>query len=91
MIDIDEINKLIEDKRSFRIGGRGICIDCRFHFPSKTWVVDVPRAFLEMHCESISVCDDVEFTVLECHNHDDRDCTGIFDLSEYTKVTVKPC
>lgn len=66
MIDVDEINKLIEDKRSFRIGGRGICIDCRFHFPSRTWVVDVPRASLEMHCESISVCDDVEFTVLEC-------------------------
>ena len=90
MIDIDIINNLIERKAAFRIGGRGIGIDCRFHNPSKTWVVDVPRASLEMHCETITICDDVEFTVLECHNHNDRDCTGIFDLKEYTKVTVLP-
>ena len=89
MIDIDIINQLISDRRTFRIEGRGICINCYPKYQSGTeyWYLEVPRASLEMVCDTISICDDVNFTVMECHNHDDKDCTGVFDLKEYTKIT----
>lgn len=80
-IDIKRLEGFINGRRAFRIGGRGICIEC---YPKEYgWNVYVPRSYYNANVDVIEVQGDllqlsVEAGYVPC---------GHFDLYEYTKLT----
>ena len=84
MLNDDDIKRLegfINDRRAFRIGGRGICIEC---YPKNYgWNVYVPRSYFNAHADVI----DVDGHVLLLSVEAGYVAAGKFDLYEYTKLT----
>lgn len=92
MIDGDEIRQLIMQRKSFKIGARGICIVCIPHiYPEKKgWSIVIPRAFVDMDVEDIDVLDDEDYYDLTYRV--DKSAYGEYhslaDLTQYDKLTV---
>lgn len=87
MIDETELQRLIDHYRSFRIGGRGICINCLRTKDSICWSVSVPRAGMRsLNCDSIEYCptDNTLVCGVECGYV----ASFQFDLNMYSKITV---
>ena len=92
MIEYDEIKKCINHGRSFRIGARGICIECRrigIREPANyLWRITIPRAFVSIDADDISILSDEDFYHL-CFSVDaGRTHWSLADLMEYDKITV---
>ena len=92
MIDADQceyIRVLISKRKKFRIGTRGIAIECTPMMTYDKWLVTVNRAFMSVYCSGIGVCDDDPdgSVTLECYQGDARSYAVFFVLSEY--MTVK--
>lgn len=92
MIDGDEIRMLIEKRRPFKIGTRGICIICS---PIKDiydrplgWTIMIPRAFVGIDATDISVLDDVDFYHFTFQTERNGPYHSLADLTQYDKVTV---
>ena len=79
--DIKRIEEYIEHNKAFRIGGRGICIEC---YPKKYgWNVYVPRSYYSAYVGEI----EVQGNILQLSVEDGYVPCGHFDLYEYTKLT----
>ena len=79
--DIKRIEEYIKFRRAFRIGGRGICIEC---YPKDYgWSVFVPRCFYNADVDTIGL----NGHVLELGVEAGYVGAGQFDLYEYTKLT----
>lgn len=85
-IDEDHINLLIDQKRAFKIGARGIAVSFFYSDINHLWMADVGRASCMIRADVIGVCDDVDFYVLEMSYHDQL--IAEFNLSEFDKLTV---
>ena len=92
MIDEDEIKRFINHGKSFRIGARGICIECRcisIREPADyRWRITIPRASVSIDADDISILSDEDFYHL-CFSVDaGRTHWSLADLMEYDKLTV---
>ena len=87
MIDGYELEQLIKDKQTFRIGTRGICIECCPNIHSG-WVITIDRAFVELHVQDIAVLDDADFFMLTFDPDGKGEYWSLADLREYDKITV---
>jgi len=92
MIDEDEIRRCIDHGRSFRIGARGICIECRrisIREPANyRWRITIPRAFVSIDADDISILSDEDFYDL-CFSVDNgRTHWSLADLMQYDRLTV---
>lgn len=82
MIDRDKAQRLIDERKHFTIGARGIMIECYpEHFG---WVVSIPRAFFRAELDRI----DIDLCSLRLQVEGGYVTAGLIDLSEYTKLTV---
>lgn len=88
MIDGDELTRLIKDKIPFRIGARGICIECCPNIHSKIWVITIDRAFVELHVQDIAVLDDPDFFMLTFDPDGKGEYLSLADLRRYDKITL---
>ena len=87
MIDADELKKVIKKGWDFRLGARGICINCiRRMVDPYDWCIFIPRAFTEIHAGDLKVVDDVDFYSLEVWHNEDM--IADIDLSKYPVLTV---
>lgn len=86
MIDFEDLQRLINQKKSFRIGTRGICCDFRYIF--RGWRISVPRAFIEIDCDELDILDDEDFYVLGFSTDKGRSFVDFLNLMEYDKLTV---
>lgn len=80
------INHLIDNKASFKIGARGIAVTCNYIPVRKKWNVTVGRASMSMDCDDISALDDADAWCLELYRG--GELTATVDLSQYTNITV---
>ena len=93
MIDDCEIRMLIEKRRPFIIGTRGICIKC---YPLKDalrdkpqcWIITIPRAFVSIYATDISILDDADYYDLTFQTEPDGPYYSLTDLRMYDKLTV---
>ena len=88
MIDADELAALIRDKVPFRIGTRGICIECEPNVHTDIWVITIDRAFVELHVQDIAVLDDPDFFMLTFDPDGKGEYLSLADLRQYEKITV---
>jgi len=88
MIDSDELNRYIESRKRFKIGTRGICINCIPHLHNAGWTVSIPRAFVYLDVCEINVLDDVDFYHLCVSFDDGHSFESVADLTQYDKLTV---
>ena len=83
MINRDEVQRLIDGRRHFVIGTRGIAVEC---YPGENfgWTVTIPRAFFraDVDCIEIDVC------CLKLGVEAGYVTAGLIDLSGYSKLTV---
>ncbi len=82
------IDNCIENGYSFRIGARGICIDCLKDKESiMGWIVKIPRAGMKtINCDTIEY--DFEFNTLICGVEAGYVSSIKFDLDKYDNVRV---
>ena len=79
--DMERLDSLIRNRKAFRIGGRGICIEC---YPMKYgWNVYVPRSYYNANVDTIEIIGHVLHLGVEAGYV----AAGQFDLYEYTKLT----
>lgn len=79
--DIKRIEEYIRCRRAFRIGGRGICVEC---YPKEYgWNVYVPRSYYNANVDTI----EADGHVLRLGVEAGYVGAGQFDLYEYTKLT----
>lgn len=79
--DVKRIEEYIEHRKAFRIGGRGICVEC---YPKNYgWNVYVPRSYYSAYVDVI----EVQGHVLQLSVEAGYVPCGHFDLYEYTKLT----
>lgn len=87
MIDADELQKTIDKGWDFRLGTRGICVNCYHRELPLDWCIHIPRAFTEIHADELKVLDDADFYSLEVY------CGGEMiadiDLSAYDVLTLR--
>ena len=88
MIDADELAALIRDKIPFRIGARGICMECVPNIHTGVWVITIDRAFVELHVQDIAILDDPDFFMLTIDPDGKGEYLGLADLSRYDKITL---
>lgn len=88
MIDGDELAALIRDKVPFRIGTRGVCIECVPNVHTDIWVITIDRAFVELHVKDIAILDDPDFFILIIDPDGKGEYLDLADLSRYDKITV---
>ena len=88
MINSDSITLCIRERKPFRIGARGICIECHPHVFTKRWTVSVDRAFVYLDVDDINVLDDADSYDL-CVSLDlGKSYLSFADLTQYEKLTV---
>ena len=87
MIDEVSLQSLIDLKKSFRIGTRGICCNC-YATLSGGWTITIPRAFIDIQCDELSIlsCDDLYY--LGFSDDKGKSFTDFLNLAEYDKLTV---
>ncbi len=91
MIDGDEIRMMIEKRRPFKIGARGICIICsplRDIDDRPLWTIIIPRAFVSMCVNDISILDDADYYDLTYQTEPYGAYYSLADLRMYNKLTV---
>ena len=86
MIDPDELQKVIEKGWDFRLGARGICVNCYHRVHAHDWCIHIPRAFTEIHADDLKVVDDVDFYSLEVWRNGEM--IADIDLSAYPLLTL---
>ena len=86
MIDQDAITAAIDQRKSFKIGARGICATFLWSPFRRRWDIHLPRANAVIHASEIGAVSEVDFYLLEIL-HDD-DLIGDIDLMAYDKLTV---
>ena len=79
----DKIENCINGRQDFRIGGRGIAVDVRCQRVTNIYIVDVPRASVEIHAYDVRLDRD-DPALLLC---DGARIIAVIDLCGYTKVT----
>ncbi|MBQ1288603.1 MAG: hypothetical protein IIY23_00410 [Erysipelotrichaceae bacterium] len=87
MIDGKYLQQLIDEKRGFRIGARGICCECWLN-KSGYWLVAIPRASFEMTVDELSVLDDPDYFHLTFSLDGGNSFESFLDLSQYEKLMV---
>ena len=86
-MEVHTIMRCIENGYSFRIGARGICIDCLRVKRSMSWSVSIARAGMQsLNCDCIAY--DPEDNTLVCSVECGYVCAFQFDMNMYDKVTV---
>ena len=80
----NEIKECIKKATSFRIGSRGICVDC-WSVYGGTWEVKIPRANVEVKCDYIEVVEQ-RLVGYACDDETAIQCLTVF-LVDYDKVT----
>ncbi len=85
MIDsnIEILRQLIKDKREFRIGRRGICIDFRFN--GFRWLGYIPRGDITLSFSLLRVTEPGDTLSCECPGFNPMRV----DLTQYDKLTMK--
>ena len=86
MIDEVCLQSLIDLKKSFRIGTRGICCNC--YATLKGWTIMIPRAFIDIQCDELSILSDEDLYYLGFSVDKGRSFIDFLDLMEYDKLTV---
>jgi len=82
MIDREKVERLIDERKHFIIGARGIMVEC---YPKGFgWVVSIPRAFFRAEADTLSMDSYVLVLGVEAGYVE----SGRIDLGCYTKVTV---
>lgn len=87
MIDPDELQKVIKKRWDFRLGARGICVDCYHRVHTPDWCILIPRAFTEIHADELKVVDDEDFYSLEIWRNGKM--IADIDLSAYPLLTLR--
>ncbi len=82
-IDMKTVQKFLEEKKSFRLGARGICIDFKFAPAAKSWCVSIPRAFLNLNFLQVAFWGS---TTLALINNDSS--IAYIDLVDFDKLTA---
>lgn len=88
MIDGNELAELIMGQVPFRIGTRGICIECVPNIHSGIWVITIDRAFIELHVQDIAILDDADYFMLTFDPDGKGEYLSLADLSKYDKITL---
>ena len=86
MIDGTCLQSLIDLKKSFRIGTRGICCNC--YATPNGWTITIPRAFIDIQCDELSILDDVDLYYLGFSQDKGISFVDFLNLREYDKLTV---
>ena len=86
MIDGDELQKAIDKGCDFRLGTRGICVNCYRRKLAPEWCIHIPRAFSEIHADDLKVVDDVNFYSLEVWRRGEM--IADIDLSAFDVLTL---
>lgn len=82
MIDRDVAQKLIDERKHFMIGARGIAVECYpEHFG---WIVTIPRAYFRADVDRI----EIDLCCLRLQVEGGYVTAGLIDLSGYSKLTV---
>jgi len=87
MIDETCLQSLIDLRKDFRIGTRGICCNC--YATSKGWTIMIPRAFIDIQCDELSILHEEEDIYYLGFSYDKgRSFVDFLNLNEYDKLTV---
>ena len=86
MIDEVSLQSLIDLKKSFRIGTRGICCNC--YATLQGWTIMIPRAFIDIQCDELSILSDEDLYYLGFSTNEGRSFVDFLNLAEYDKLTV---
>ena len=86
MIDETNLQTLIDRKRDFRIGTRGICCNC--YATLKGWTIMIPKAFIDIQCDELSILSDEDLYYLGFSCDKGRSFVDFLNLMEYDKLTV---
>ena len=87
MIDETCLQSLIDLKKDFRIGTRGICCNC--YATMTGWTITIPRAFIDIQCDELSILseeEDIYYLGFSCDKG--RSFVDFLNLAEYDKLTV---
>ena len=76
------IKKLIKDRHDFFLGGRGIGI--RFYSKGSFWELEIERARVTIHADTL----DVNGDLLEVFDEGGENLIARIDLKHYLKITV---
>lgn len=94
---IRTVRRMIDERRKFRIGSRGICIDLIPHnIPHEEgWTVGVPRASYSVFVDTVDVIEivrsisgDIRVGLLQLGVEGGYVNAGSFDLEQYDTVTL---
>lgn len=90
MIDGNVLAELIESRRRFKIGTRGICIICSpaIYPRGEGWTISIPRAFVVVTATDLSILDDEDYYHLTYDPNDSGTYYSIADLTKYDRITV---
>ena len=86
MIDGDRLQKVIDKGYDFRLGTRGICVNCYRRKTVGDWCILIPRAFTEIHADDLKVVDDEYFYSLEVYRGGEM--IADINLSAYDTLTL---
>jgi hypothetical protein len=86
MIDETSLQSLIDLKKDFRIGTRGICCNC--YATLKGWTIMIPRAFIDNQCDELSILSEPDLYYLGFSCDKGRSFVDFLNLMEYDKLTV---
>lgn len=86
MIDEIDLQSLIDLKKDFRIGARGICCNC--YATLKGWTITIPRAFIDIQCDELSILSDADLYYLGFSCDKGASFVDFLNLAEYDKLTV---
>lgn len=90
---IRTVRRMIDERRKFRIGSRGICIDLIPH--EDCWTVGIPRASYSANVDTVDVIEivrsiskDIRVGMLQLGVEGGYVNAGNFDLEQYDTVTL---
>ena len=81
--DMKTIQECLEERKSFRLGARGTCIDFKYFLPSDSWCVRVPRASLNLSWLEVKIWGSTTLALICCDVS-----IAYIDLVDFDKVTV---
>ena len=82
-VSMKMIEELLEKKRSFRLGARGISIDFKFCAAGDFWCVSIPRASLNFSYLEVKIWGSSTLALVCCDVS-----IAYIDLIDFLKVSV---